>query len=290
MCVCAVTNSLMFGGGNYAQYTLNETAVSSSVGFNRASRQAPTVLRSTFTDLLSFRFRTESDRGIVFYIGEVDGTGDFSYVQLQEGGSISYHINLGAGEERVNIMPPNSSSSANDAQWHVFEVERTGFNLILTLDNFTLSHKLGGNQLDLNLDVGYSDFYAGGIPNAPERTYTGCLEDIRVDRNPLPTSDSNKLATVIFGGDSSISLGCALRACFPNPCRGGNCTEIGERDFSCSCRDGSRFRSQPCPLTPRTTKYLLLIIICAVIGGLLLLSILISCGKIFNFYNCYVYS
>ena len=266
----------MFSGGGYAQYRLNETAVS-NIMFNREKRQTM-LFRSTTIDQLSFRFRTELDRGILFHIGEVDGSGDFSSLRLQDGGSISYHLNLGSGEERVNF--PDSFPPVNDAQWHYLEVERTALDLRLRLDHFNFSHVLRGNQL--NFDVYYSKFYAGGAPGQgdAQQSFIGCLEDIRVDQNILPTTGSNRFATISIAVSSNVSIGCGLRGCFPHPCQYGNCTEIDDSRFRCSCSDGTVQLSRPCPNPKQVTRYLLVIIVGSIVGSLLLVLVIAIVSKL----------
>ncbi len=269
----------MFSGrGGYAQYNLTD----STAEFNRVKRQIPSALRSTLTDQLSLRFRTELSRGILFQNGEMNGTGDFYSLQLQTRGAVSYHINLGSGEETFSF--PTSLSPVDDAEWHYLEVERNALALRLVLDNLTLSYTLGGNQL--NLDVPYDYFYAGGSPvqsgSDAGNLYIGCLRDIRVDQNVLPTSGSNRFATVSFSGDTDtpgISTGCGLKGCFPDPCQGGNCTENGDVEFTCSCSDGSILNSSPCIIPERVTPFLLVIIIVALVVVLLLLLITGAIGK-----------
>lgn len=265
----------MFSGESYAEYRLT-----TSNSQPRVRRQASPVLRSTLSDQLSFRFRTEFDSGILFHIGGLSSDEDLSYVELENGGTISYHINLGSGEETVYF--PNQFPTVDDALWHYFQLERTALDLMLTLDDQMFSHTLGGNQI--YLDVGYMQFYAGGLPvqgSRLDRSYTGCLEDIRVDNNVLPTSGSNKFATVTYRGNSStgVSIGCALRGCFPDPCGGGRCTERGMTDFVCSCNDGSRLFSTPCSAPQQVTPYLLVIIAASVISGLLIFLVVISVGR-----------
>lgn len=266
----------------------------------RTKRQAPSSppppLRSSLIDELSFRFRTELRQGILFYIGQVDRSTssddneeedvrDFMFLQLQDEDTISFHINLGSREEMVNFP----DTAVSDSRWHLVTVQRSVLDLQLGLDNLTITHTLGGDQL--YLDVGYSEFYAGGVPatiseqnDTTTSFFTGCLEDIRLDQNILPTSGTNSFAMATYRGvesssSSSVTLGCALRGCFPDPCQGGECAERGETEFVCTCSDGSVLQSMPCSEPVTVTPYLLVAIACAVLGGLVLFLIIAIIGK-----------
>lgn len=274
----------MFSGGSYAQYTLHQpdpTPTGPEAAARRKRRQTtPTMsaaTRSTLSDRFSLRFRTAEDQGILFHVGGLDSADDFSYVQLREGGRLSYHVNLGAGEEGLDF--PAHLPAVDDALWHFLALERVALELTVTLDNLTFSHTLGGNQL--YLDVGYGDFYAGGPPREGAGVYMGCLRDIRVDDSVLPTSGSNGFASIALRGNGSSSVGarCALRGCFPDPCGGGACEEVGQEGFACMCEDGSRRVSEPCPVLQPVTPYLLIIIVASVIGGLVLLLVLAVIGE-----------
>ena len=201
------------------------------------------------------------------------------YVAFQDDGRLSYHINLGSGEERVEF--PAYLPALDDALWHFLELERTALDLTVTLDNFTFSHTLGGNQL--YLDVAYEDFYAAGPPRMGAGQYSGCLRDVRVDDSVLPTSGSNRFASVTYRGDggegSEVKTGCGLRGCFPDPCAGGRCVESGETGFVCECEDGSRLISRPCSEPEQETPYLLIIIIVVALVVLMLLLALAILGE-----------
>lgn len=268
----------MFSGAGYTEYSLTPPT---GITISQRARRQTTALRSTMTDQLSFRFRTESSSGVLFHVGSEAGVGggDFAYVEIQDGGRIAYHINLGSGEEVVTL--PDGFPAVDDAVWHLLEVRRSALDLELALDSEVLSHALSG--IGLYLDVGYDRFYAGGVPDqgGVARAYTGCLEDIRVDQMALPTSGSNGFASVAFRGNtSSVRIGCALRGCFPNPCgEGGTCVEDGATEFVCSCEDGRRVASMACVRVPTVTPYLLVIVVAAAIIAVLLILILGILGE-----------
>lgn len=281
----------MFIGGSYVQYSLNDlstaTSTVSMAGFSGRKRQI-SISRYTLSDQFSFRFRTELDQGVLFHIGQLESFGgDFAFVEITIGGGLSYHIDLGSGKETITLS--SEFSKVDDAEWHFFEAERIALDLKLTLDNMTMSHRLGGKQL--YFDINPSHIYAGGKPqsNAAEKIYIGCLEDLRIDQNILPTSGSNKFATsvAIKGSGGSVGLGCALKGCSPNPCGTGNCTEEGERDFVCSCRDEGLVMSAPCsePEPMKVFQFKLVVITVSLVVGLLSILIIFILGE-FDINSC----
>ena len=203
-----------------------------------------------------------------------------------EGGNLVYHINLGSGEESISI----TTQQVNDAEWHTFTIERTALSLSLFLDgNFNLTHTLSSTNLTLDIDP--SLIYAGGFPSSTSESddmvisnpYTGCLEDIRIDGNTLPTVGSNEFASVLFLGSAPISYNCALRACSPNPCgEGANCTELGSSGYRCMCSNGHMTVSEPCPAPVPPPTFRLLIIAAPIVGGVILCVIITLLGELMN--------
>lgn len=199
-----------------------------------------------------------------------------------EGGFLVYHINLGSGEESVS-MP---TMQLNDAEWHTFSVKRVALSLSLSLDNTNLTHNLSSTNLTLDIDA--TQVYAGGFPSAESddvmaNTYTGCLEDIRIDRNILPTIGSNDFASVTFHGSGLISYNCALRGCSPDPCNdvaGASCTEVGSSGYRCHCSDGSVTESSPCPVPVPPTMFRLVIVVAPIVGGVILCVLVTLLGEL----------
>ena len=276
----------MFTGKTYIQYRLRDLSTVAA----RRKRQAANS-RSTLVDRFSFRFRTEQDRGTLFQIGRPSNdSGDYAYVEIATGGLLLYHINLGSGEEVFALPPSNVGSSSrinplgiDDAEWHFFESNRVALNLTLTVDNVTWSRTLGGDQL--YLDVSPSDVYVGGTPFGGGATfYLGCMEDVRIDHQELPTSGSNDIASIVYSGAEGeeaggVPTGCALRGCFSDPCKMGVCTELGASDYLCSCSDGSTVRSAPCPVAESMMRFRLIIIVSSVVGGLVVALIIFVLSK-----------
>ena len=198
-------------------------------------------------------------------------------LQLEDG-YLVYHINLGSREESVAM----TTHRVDDALWHVFSVERLILSLSLFLDDTNLTHSLSSTNLTLDIDS--TQVYAGGFPSLESgdviiNAYTGCLEDVRIDGNILPTLGSNDFASVAFRGTAPISYNCALRACSPNPCgEGTNCTEVGSSGYQCHCSDGSVTVSLPCaaPAPPPTFRFVLVVV--PVLGGVILLAVMTIIG------------
>lgn len=207
-----------------------------------------------------------------------------------EGGYLVYHINLGSGEESISM----ATQQVNDAVWHTFTVERTALSLSLTLDmTSNLTHTL--SSTNLTLDINPSLIYAGGFPSSSSTTsddiiisnpYTGCLEDIRIDGNVLPTVNANEFASVMFLGNAPISYNCALRGCLPDPCgeEGANCSEVGSTGYRCMCSEGHMTVSEPCPAPVPPPTFRLLIIAAPIVGGVILCVIITLLGEFFKIY------
>ncbi len=173
-----------------------------------------------------------------------------------------------------------------DSAWHYVEVKRSALDLTTTVDNVTAQHTLKGMQLSLDVAP---IIYAGGRPNSGGTDivtpYFGCLEDIRIDRNPLPTVSSNNFAIVVFIGND-ISYNCALGLCLPNPCGRGNCSEttltMGRSSFLCECDSGDKLTGSRCPGDPTPSMFTLIIIFVTVAGGLLLCVTIVLMGELLS--------
>ena len=148
-------------------------------------------------------------------------------------GHVIYSVNVGESTESLTIATDYKHST-----WHSISIQRTGHNVLLSYDSIILSHTLSGSQL--TLEYLSSDVFAAGRPDA-ERSVTdgfnGCLQDIRLNQRPLPTSGTNDIASVLFVGDEPES-GCTVGPCYPNPCGTGNCTEIASNRYQCICPNG----------------------------------------------------
>ena len=193
-----------------------------------------------------------------------------------------YRINLGSGEESVT-MP---TQQVNDARWHIFTAERVALSLSLSLDTINITHTLSSTNLTLDIDT--SQVYIGGSPSSDSdddiitNAYNGCLEDIRIDGNALPTIGANDFASVTFLGSSSVSYSCSLRGCSPNPCSdaAANCTEVGSHGYRCHCSDGSVTESRPCAPPVPPSSFRLVVVVVPIIGGVVLCVLVTLLGKL----------
>ena len=176
----------------------------------------------------------------------------------------------------------------NDAVWHTLTVERTALSLFLSLDSTSnLTHTL--SSMNLTLDIDPTLVYAGGFPSSNSESndiiisnpYIGCLEDIRIDGNILPTVGSNEFASVTFLGNAPISYNCALQACSPSPCgEGANCTEVDSTGYRCMCSDGHMTVSQPCPSPVPPPTFRLIVVVAPIVGGVVLCVIITLLGEL----------
>ena len=160
------------------------------------------------------------------------------------------------------------------------EIVRLALDLTITVDNVTFQHTLPGTQLSLDVTP---VIYTGGRPNLEGNItlapYIGCLQDIRIDRTPLPTSGSNNFTRVEFFGDSDTLYNCALGECLRRPCERGNCTERENNNFECACEVGVRTISRRCPSELTPPMFTLVVVFVAVVGSLLILVVLAVMGK-----------
>lgn len=151
-------------------------------------------------------------------------------------GQLVLSIKLG-GSIGTNIT---SGTLLNDMQWHTVSLNRTGLSISLRVDSLaSISFTLAGPSL--TLEYSSSGIFVGGQPGPGDTVadgYHGCLEDLRLNHNSLPLSESNDFASVTFIGGSATS-GCSVGPCFPNPCTPGNCSESSNgTSFLCMCPDG----------------------------------------------------
>ena len=75
------SQTLMFGGNTYAQYTLLPEGVGQTRLQRRQGNRGP--LRSTFGEELSLRFRTENENGLLFHMSSFGSNGDSVSVQVR---------------------------------------------------------------------------------------------------------------------------------------------------------------------------------------------------------------
>ena len=164
-------------------------------------------------------------------------------------GELVISINLGGSTDTIRT----SGTPLNNMQWHTVSLSRRGLIASLIVDSLVnISLPLTGSSV--TLEYSSSGIFAGGQPGPGSTVangYHGCLEDLRLNQNSLPLSESNEFAVVTFVGGSTMR-GCLVGPCFPNPCTPGNCSEGSNgTTFICMCPNG---RSQTTPCGPGVTE------------------------------------
>lgn len=205
---------------------------------------------------------------IIFYV---------FFLQIEEG-VLVFGINLGSLQETFLL----TNRTIADSEWHFVEVKRSALELTTAVDDVILHHTLKRTQLSLDVRP---IIYVGGRPNSGESNiiapYLGCLQDIRIDQNPLPTSGANDFSSVMFVGEE-VSNNCALGLCLPNPCGSGNCSEVTltrGSSFECACENGLVVIGNGCPGEPTPPMFTLVVVFATVAGGLLICVTLVSMGE-----------
>ena len=161
-------------------------------------------------------------------------------------GNISYTINI-QGNNPLTITASNAAST--DGLWHNITITRQGLNILVEYDGIYRNEVfITGNNLLLNYES--DKIFAAGLAagnSIVQNGYTGCLQDIRLNGQPLPTTGNNELASVEFVGDVPLR-GCNVGPCYPdNPCGStGNCSEIDNNNYQCSCDNGDTVTGSSC--------------------------------------------
>ena len=172
-----------------------------------------------------------------------------SFSQLSPSGNVIYNLTLNSIPYTLTL-----SQTSTDGVWHNISVSREGSSVKMIYDG-THSNELNitGDNPPL-LSYNSDQVYAAGMPGndgaVVEEGFSGCLQDIRFEEQPLPTSGTNDLADVVFIGEQPLS-GCNVGPCFPNPCGSeGNCSELtDETGYQCSCSTGVTVVQSSCERT-----------------------------------------
>ena len=172
-------------------------------------------------------------------------------------------------------------------------VERSGHNLNLTLDSISLQHTLP-QDTPLTLDIHTSEIYTGGSTYTNITSwFTGCLQDVRINRLSLPTVDENEIASVVYEGvgdnDAGITEGCSLSPCFDNPCGSeGTCVEISNSSYQCLCFSGE-IVTTTCPRSQEEIEFIPYVITAAILVVLVTVLIFSTVGKYIYIYGNTLY-
>ena len=220
---------------------------------------------------LRFRLHKPLCTCIVLYVYTGSVNLSIPFLTQLESGEVGLHLDLGSGQESVFA----SGHHLNDSQRHNVSVTRSGLDVTLTVDSYTTQYTLSSSELTLEIDS--AEIYTGGSPYTSSG-FTGCLQDVRLNQFSLPTSGSNRFASVTIEGGTGVIEGCSLGPCFPHPCGSGLCEETSDTSYECVCPDGSR-RLSECPDTVQQSDNLAYIVGGSVLGFLLVLSLVTISGE-----------
>ena len=171
-----------------------------------------------------------------------------SFSQLSRSGNVVYSLTLNGVPYTLTL-----SQTYTDGFWHNISLYREGSSVKITYDGiYSNELTITGDNPPL-LSYNSDQVYAAGMPGTDGSVvvdgYSGCLQDIRFEEQPLPTSGTNDVAGVVFIGEPPLS-GCNVGPCFPNPCGSeGNCSEIDETSYQCSCNTGVTVVQSSCERT-----------------------------------------
>lgn len=233
-------NPVSFRSKSYAQYQIiNKKAVEEQ-------------------QILSLRVRTMYPTGnLMFASGKVD----YNILEISNG-AVQYRFDLGTGEGLVRV----SSVYVSDGRWHEVRLERDRNSARLTVDGTHVAHGSAPGISDiLNLQNEFM-YFGAEVRKHPsilglediQRGYTGCMDDIRISRMPVPlhlsAGDSNVAVLLRF---ANIEFNCVTDksplmlppgSCGSQPClNGGTCIETrGNIGYECNCHN--RFVGSICEI------------------------------------------
>ena len=205
-------------------------------------------------------------------------------LQLELGEAV-LHLNLGESIETTLSLP--APASLNDSLRHTVVVERRGHQLNLSVDSLSTQHTLPPGT-PLTLETHTSEIYTGGSPHTPTTSwFTGCLQDIRIDKLSLPTAGENEVASVVYeevgDGDAGVTEGCSFSPCYQNPCgSGGMCEETANNSYQCLCSNGDTVVTT-CPQSQEEVNFIPYVIATAILTALVIVSVTIAISKFSHF-------
>uniref|UniRef100_A0A8C9FZD2 Contactin associated protein like 5 n=1 Tax=Pavo cristatus TaxID=9049 RepID=A0A8C9FZD2_PAVCR len=137
-------------------------------------------LMSTFKDVVSLKFKSMQEDGVLFH-GEGQ-RGDYITLELQKG-KLSLHINLGDS----NLHFTNSHTSVtlgsllDDQHWHSVLIERFNKQVNFTVDKHTQHFRTKGDSdhLDIDYELSFGGIPVPGKPGTFQRkNFHGCIENL----------------------------------------------------------------------------------------------------------------
>ncbi|KAK3612149.1 hypothetical protein CHS0354_016528 [Potamilus streckersoni] len=153
-------NAAKFTNLGYITYTLGDTSRSE-------------------TDLITLRFRTTSQEGVIFY---ADGNqGDYISMELRQG-YLYFRIDLGSTQSSRGDTQVVGGSMLDDGQWHDIIVRRNRSDALLVVDG--LENRFTTNGLFYRLDLD-KKIYLGGVDTfnknglSTRYNFNGCVDFVR---------------------------------------------------------------------------------------------------------------
>ena len=207
------------------------------------------------------------------------------YILQLESGQVVVHLSL--SEETVETKLTLPTPLLSDSESHSLVFHRRGGHLDLSVDSNTTSLSLPPGT-PLTLETLSSEIYTGGSPFVPASSwFTGCLQDVRINRVTLPTSSAgNEFASVLYEGSGEgghgVTKGCSLSPCYLDPCGGGGvCEETSNGSYQCLCSGRETVSGRPCPHEQEMVQFLPYVIA----GGSVFVMVVVAtvglCGKFF---------
>uniref|UniRef100_A0A4W4DMP3 Laminin G domain-containing protein n=1 Tax=Electrophorus electricus TaxID=8005 RepID=A0A4W4DMP3_ELEEL len=170
----------------------------------RAAVRAEHTVEMSGRNTLQMRFRTSSQRGVLFLAA---GQADYLLLELSSG-QLQVRLDLGSGER---ILHSDRGNPLNDFAWHTVEFLHDWYNVTLTVDKyFQTSQRLPGPQQELSIKDG---LYVGGTGGLDKLYlpsdiigFRGCLEGVLFNQHNLLSSlrSYSGLKNVY-----EVSLGCS---------------------------------------------------------------------------------
>ncbi|XP_060763249.1 chondroitin sulfate proteoglycan 4 isoform X2 [Neoarius graeffei] len=144
------------------------------------------VKDSTQLNTLHVRFRTSSQRGVLFLAA---GQTDYLLLELSSG-RLQAKLDLGSGEQ---ILHSDKGNPLNDLAWHTVDLIHDRFNVNLTVDkHFQTSQRLPRSQHELDISDGVYIGGTGGLDKVYLPTdltgFRGCLDEVLFNQHNLLSS------------------------------------------------------------------------------------------------------
>lgn len=152
-----------FSGKGYIEYDLSQQAV------------------QTTTDLLEFRFKTNSPHGVMFYAS--GNQGDFMVLQMNRG-YLNFSLDLGSTQTERGVTEVTAGSLLDDDQWHDVIIKREKKKLKVVVDRLVNQVETNGLFFRMDLDKfinigGVEHFMQDGIK--VKYNFDGCIQNVNLN-------------------------------------------------------------------------------------------------------------